>query len=156
VDLERLHPPADPEFRSHRPGLLASDLDGEPEAYLRLVANPFLALLYLVAWLVALYESVIEGFGWPLTPMLVVSLLAGLGLVPFLMEYHCLDCGRTGRLTRWQKHLCPHSLARREAGRRRRLRGPSPPVQVALWLCVVMGLALVINALDLPHRIAGS
>ena len=61
MDRNRLTPPADPEFRSPRPVLRAEGLNGEPESYLRLVANPFLALVYVVAWLAALYQLVIVG-----------------------------------------------------------------------------------------------
>lgn len=149
MDLDRPQAPVDPEFVWHRPGLLSGGLDGEPEAYLRLLANPFLGLLYLVGWLVFLYESVVGGFAGALTPMLIVVLIAGLGLVPYLMEYHCLDCGETGRLIRWRRHLCHRSLARREAGQRRLLRGPTPPVQVALWLWVLLAMAVVLNAMDM-------
>jgi hypothetical protein len=149
VDVDLPHPPHDPEFGSFRAGPLLRDLDGEPEAYLRLVANPFLGLVYLVAWLVTLYESLVGGFAGPLTPMLVALLIAGLGLVPGLMQYHCLDCGGTGRLWRWRKHLCHRSLSRREAGRPRRFRGPSPPLQVILWLWMLMALALLLNAVGM-------
>lgn len=149
MDLERPQPPVDPEFGSYRPGLLLGDLGDEPELYLRLVANPFLALLYLVGWLVALYKTVFGGFAGPLWPMLLVILFAGLALFPYFLEYHCLDCGRTGRLARWRRHLCERSLARLESGRRRRLRGPNPWVQLTLWFWALLALAVVLNGLDL-------
>src|SRR5689334_690744 len=100
VDLERRQAPVDPEFVWRRPALLSGGLDGEPEAYLRLLANPFLGLLYFVVWLVVLYETIFRGFAQQLTPMVIVVLIAGLGLVPYFMEYHCLDCGESGRLAR--------------------------------------------------------
>ena len=148
MDVERHHDPPDPEFGSHRPGLLPGGLDGEPEAYLRLIANPFLGLLYLVTWLIFLYKAVIGEFAGPLTPMLVVVLVTALGLVPYFMQYHCLDCGATGRLLRWRKHLCHRALARKESGQRRRIRGPTPPLQIVLWLWGLVALAMLLNTMQ--------
>lgn len=142
-------PAADPEFGSFYGGPLAGGFDGDPESYLRLVANPFLGFVYLTAWLAVMYETVIVGFAGPLTPMLLAILIAGLWLTPQLIHFHCLDCGGTGRLPRWRKHACPKSLQRSAAGRPRRLRGPSPPLQVILWVWVLMALALFVNALGL-------
>jgi hypothetical protein len=151
VDLDLGATPNDPEFGSQRLGLLAGSLDDEPEAYLRLVANPFLAFAYVVFWLLLLYESLFgslaQGSTWPLIPTLVAILIAGLGLIPLLLQFQCLDCGRSGRLSRWRKHICQQSLARRNAGRRRRLRGPTPPIQVLIWMWVVAAGVVGLNAL---------
>ncbi len=147
MDLERSSPPPDPEFGSNRPGLLFGDLGGEPEVYTRLVANPFLALAFLAGWLIALYESIVGGFAGPLTPSLVAVLFCSLGLIPFLLHYHCLDCGRTGRIMQWRKHVCRKSLGRRESNRPRRLRGPTPPVQVIFWIwALIAAVALLSQA----------
>ena len=148
MDLDLSAPSNDPEFGSNRPGLLAGSLDDEPEAYLRLIANPFLAFAYMVFWLVLLYETVLGGFAGPLSPILVAILISGLGLIPMLLQYQCLDCGSGGRLTRWRKHACHLSVARRDAGRRRRLRGPTPPVQVLLWFWVLIAAVVTLNAID--------
>ena len=148
MDFDLIAPHHDPEFGSQRPGLLAGSIDDEPEAYLRLLANPFLGFTYLVAWLVILYQSILGGFAGPLTPTLVAILIPGLGLVPGLMEYHCLDCGRSGRLLRWRKHVCHRSMARRDAGQRRPFRGPTPWVQVLLWVWVVMAGVIALHAMQ--------
>ena len=149
VDLDPSAPSNDPEFGSNRPGLLAGSLDDEPESYLRLIANPFLACSYIVLWLIMLHEAVVGGFAGPLSPILVVILIAGLGLVPMLVQYHCLDCGGSGRMTRWRKHICYVSVARRDVGRRRRFRGPTPPIQVLLWFWVAVAAICVFNAVSL-------
>ena len=98
-----------------------------------------------------IHEAVVGGFAGPLSPILVVILIAGLGLVPMLLQYHCLDCGGSGRLTRWRKHICYVSVARRDVGRRRRFRGPTPPHQILIWFWVVMAAILAFNAADLPR-----
>ena len=149
MDVDRTLLPPDPEFGSHRPGLLSGWLGGKPEAYLRLVANPFLAFAFVDVWLIVLHESVVGEFAGPLMPILVVVLLAGLGLVPSFMHYHCLDCGKSGRLLRWRKHVCHKALARREAGVRRKARGPTPPVQVILWIWLTMATAIFANQFNL-------
>lgn len=148
MDLDPSAPSNDPEFGSNRSSLLAGSLDDEPEAYLRLIANPFLAFTYFVTWLIALHQSVLGQFSGPLSPMLVAILIAGLSLFPVLLQYHCLDCGGSGRLLRWRKHACYLSIARRDAGRRRRFRGPTPPIQVLLWFWVVIAAAVAINSVD--------
>lgn len=154
MDLDLSAPSNDPEFGSLRSGLLAGSLDDEPEAYLRLIANPFLAFAYFVFWLIMLYQTILGGFAGPLSPMLVAILIAALGLVPMLMQYQCLDCGGSGRLTRWRKHVCHVSIARRDSGRRRRMRGPTPPNQVLLWFWFVIAAALAINAIALPRLLS--
>ena len=147
MDAHRSTIPPDPEFGSFGPGPLWSGEEPEPEAYLRLVANPFLALVALVAWLMALYESIFGGFAGALTPMLVVILLAALGLLPFTLQFHCLDCGGTGRLSRWKKHACHMAMHRRDSGVRRRFRGPGPSLQLVLWVWFLMAVAMFLNTL---------
>lgn len=149
VDLDLSAPSNDPEFGSNRPGLLAGSLDDEPEAYLRLIANPFLACAYIVLWLIFLYQASVGAFVGPLSPILVVILIAGLGLIPMLLQYQCLDCGGSGRLTRWRKHICYVSIARRDVGRRRRVRGPTPPVQLLLWFWIVFAAICVSHSFAL-------
>lgn len=138
VDLVRSASPPDPEFRSTRPGLVLGGLGSEPEAYLRLLANPFLGFTYLLVWVTALYQSTFGLFAGALTPVLVTVLLFGLWLIPMFMQYHCLDCGKTGRLSHWRNHSCLPSVVRREVGKRRRFRGPTPVIQVVLWIWLMM------------------
>jgi hypothetical protein len=141
-------PTRDPEFD---PGpaapadLIPSPIN--PHLYLRVVANPFLGFAGWVGWLCLLMvvfrklRGIPELFG-PLAPVMVLAFLMLLWLVPGLFHYHCLDCGRTGRLSRWREHVCVHSSWRRSADRPRLLRGPPPLVQVVLWLWGLLALAL--------------
>jgi hypothetical protein len=109
-----------------------------------LVANPFLGLVGLVAWFAAVRTWVFNE-----TPSLSTIVLCGLGAVLVvrpLFQYHCLDCGRTGRLTRWREHACERVIARYLAGRPRRLRGPTPGVQTFLWILLSLAGAVAVLA----------
>lgn len=150
VDAVRTNPPPDPEFETARIGPLDGDLGAEPEKFLRMLANPFLSFFYLVLWFGAMYESVAGGFAGPLMPMLIVVLIAALGLVPTLAQYHCLDCGATGRLLRWRRHSCQKSIERKITGRSRSMVLPNPPLQIVLWIWIVMTAALLLNAAKSP------
>jgi hypothetical protein len=141
-------PPAnrDPEFASGLPNSVEAGAELiDPSDYLRLVANPVLGLLGIVAWfaslrwVVAVLRKSPELIG-PLTPILAALFLASLALVGGLFQYHCLDCGGTGRLGRWPEHRCPVSSQRRREGQTRWLKGPTPPLQILLWL-IALALA---------------
>ncbi len=157
VDSPRTSPPIpgpqrDPEFDAasglssfgdQRTGLVS------PTAYLRVVANPFLGLAGLIGWLmtvrglVRMLRANPDLIG-PLAPILAVLLLALLFWLPgMLFQFHCLDCGVTGRLGRWRSHICPLSQMRRWQGKARRFAGPPPFVQNILWIWLVLtGLIL--------------
>lgn len=116
--------------------------DGSPELYLRLVANPFLAALGLLGWVLVM-GMIIRGGPGPYSPLAALLTLASLALLPRLLHYHCLDCGRTGQLTAWRRHVCPGVVARRFDGRDRRFRGPTPYIQVLLWLWLCAALLVI-------------
>lgn len=126
----------DPDFdapRTPEPPLV--ELDHSPESYQRLLANPFLGAFGFIAWIAAL--GWLLGFRDRVGPLMIPIL--GVGAVvafflPFrLFQYHCLDCGATGRLWAWRRHICHASAERRRLGRPRRFRWPSPPGQLLLW-----------------------
>jgi hypothetical protein len=98
------------------------------DPYQRLVTNPFLAFLGWILWFALVRLSLRSG----LLPYFFAA-IASFILPAFLLQYHCLDCGRTGRLARWREHACERVLARQAAGRPRWIRGPTPPVQALLW-----------------------
>jgi hypothetical protein len=115
-----------------------------PQEFQRLVANPFLALF----WLVIVFAILQQALELKSLPLLGVVLL---GLVPawYLLHYHCLDCGATGRLFRWKEHACPSVVARQLAGRVRRFRGPNPYLQTILWGYVLGALAILAYVVSL-------
>lgn len=151
-----LSPLRDPEFEAGppvAPDSLAPPIS--PESYLRVVANPFLLCAGLVVWLMlgrwmlGLLKRNPDLIG-PLSPILAVLMLACLWLLPMLAQFHCLDCGATGRLSRWRRHACPRSVQRRVQGEPRTLRGPTPFYQIILWLWLILALGVVASQLHLP------
>lgn len=107
----------------------------------RLVANPFLALLLMIPWVVGFRDAFLRR-----DPLILLALLLGLVGIACLLQYHCRDCGKTGLLFSWRSHACGHALARQFSQKRRRLRGPNPTTQTVLWmylLAIVTFLAIV-------------
>src|SRR5262245_51062076 len=100
-----------------------------------------LGWLYLLVLVFQKLRRIPALFG-PLAPAVVLAFAVLLWLIPGLFQYHCLDCGRIGRLSRWREHTCVRSSWRRAAGRPRLFRGPPPLVQVVLWLWGLLTLAL--------------
>ena len=130
-----IRPAHDPEF-DPAPARRSILYDDDPRAYQRLVVNPFLALLALIGW-VALMR-----FGYRERLLLAFLLAQLLPVVAFfVVQYHCLDCGASGRLSRWKDHACESVVARRLAGRPRRFRGPNPRSQMLLWIYGLMAAA---------------
>ena len=110
---------------TRRPPAGRSVYADDPRAYQRLVVNPFLAFLALIGW-VALMRF---GYRERLLPAFLLAQVLPV-LAYFAVQYHCLDCGATGRLSRWKDHACESVVARRLAGRPRRFRGPNPRSQM--------------------------
>jgi hypothetical protein len=133
--------------RDQLPGTFDRQFDSEPrrsrslvvelsEADQRLLANP---LLTLATWAaaIALIRAALRAHHFLL-------FLAGAGLLFlafFLLQFHCLDCGRTGWLLRYRRHACPAVQARGRARGFRRWRGPGLITQLVLW-CHVLAVAL--------------
>lgn len=118
----------DPEFDpapARRPFLFSAD----PYTYQRLVVNPLLSLLALIGWVALMRFGYRERF---LTAFLLAQVLPVLAF--FAVQYHCLDCGATGPLSRWKVHACESVVTRQHAGRPRRFRGPNPRSQLLLWI----------------------
>ena len=149
--LEPVPPPVerDPDFRSPVPAERWIAFDDDPRYYLRLVANPFLSVFAFLAWLVVTRWLFGLNLPGPLEPLRILAVFAGF-VAPFLLlHYHCLDCGQDRRsdFTRLaqQDHACAAVLERRRHRRRRLLRGPTPPIQIVLWLWLALVLAFVIG-----------
>ncbi len=121
-----------------RPGGRTRRRRGVLEGYQRLIANPFLALLGLVAWYGVVRQVVLAK-----RLDLFVPAVASLAVVGFLFQFHCLDCGKTGRLSRWRTHSCEAVRLRFETDAPRRLRAMTPVAQTLLWFyLLVIGLVV--------------
>jgi hypothetical protein len=127
--------PRDPEF--DRPPRPRSSPNVEiVRFYQRLVVNPFLGLCVvcltfgLTVWLPRFF--VVE--------LKVPSLIVFGGLVSgyFLLQYHCLDCGKTGLFHRWKSHACPSILQRWETTSPTGLGFPAATTQLALWFIALV------------------
>lgn len=117
-----------------------------PEAYQRLVANPFLALSGVSFWL-ALIRLALDSRQFAL---LVVA-VASAAVLPRLPRFHCLDCGATGRLGDWRRHCCDRVEGRRFSGRPRRFRGPGVAKQTAIWVgLAVLAATFILRAGLIP------
>lgn len=134
----------DPEFAPATEVRAAPPAGVAPESYLRIVVNPFLALAGLVGWVLVVRECARQSdLIGPLVPFLVLLGLASLRLVAALLHFHCLDCGTTGRLSRWRSHRCPRSDQRRVLGRPWGLACPPPFAQLLIWMWAIATLALL-------------
>jgi hypothetical protein len=114
----------------------------DPECQ-RLVANPFLGLLLLIC----AYESFRESLRQKNLPLFIIGI--GLLLVAILVvQYHCLDCGKTGWFWKASGHACAAVMARRQNRREPRFRGPGLKLQLAGWFILLFG-ALVLGLVTL-------
>ncbi|RUL85057.1 hypothetical protein [Tautonia sociabilis] len=139
---------ADPEFRAVASARgLPSVVD--PGAYRRVLVNPFLGLLGAGAWVAAARAVLVVGVEGMARPLLLVWLLVGAILLPRLFQFHCLDCGRTGRLARWRRHVCPKIARRIVEGRPLRIRWPGPIAQLVVW-GYVLAVVLVLVRIGVP------
>ena len=139
-------------------GIFDHDLDAQPPRrrnanppdppyeYQRLVVNPFLTIL---AWIIFL------GLLCSVVPSQDVAGLAAdivvFGLALLLIQFHCLDCGATGWLVRWQRHACPKVLARWQSRIIRRFHGPRLRIQLIAWFILVFA-ALLLGMIALGSR----
>jgi hypothetical protein len=98
----------------------------------RLVVNPFLVVIdWLIAF--AILRASIEQHSFILCQIGTMVLFFGF----LLLQYHCLDCGRTGWLLRHRRHACPDGVVSWQGRRRDRLSVPGIRTQVGIW-CVVI------------------
>lgn len=142
-------PILDPDFSSSLPPRRRLPPPIIPQEYQRLVANPFLAVLYLIASMAAIRFVVLVK-----NLFLFLAVVASLGLSFLLFQYHCLDCGRTGWLFRWRRHACERVVERQSTGRVRRFRGPTPILQTILWVYLLLGIAVFVAIVSWGSRFA--
>lgn len=149
--MQRTQPTPERDYEFRNPASVGAPTDPERvEDYQRLVANPFLGFLGIVAWCFAFV--VLLRFPSPLLVLALVCawIIVGKRLMPFLFHFHCRDCGATGFLSDWRKHICPAIAERKSKGRAVHLRGPSPPLQIVLWFYLLLACAIAMNTLGWP------
>ena len=105
----------------------------------RLVVNPFLAVVALIAWAWATLRLFRSSFP-PLSLVPAVFLF----WLPFAVQFHCLDCGRTGSYPRWWRHACPRAVLRARGNRTGWLHWPTARTQLVVWGYVLGSVALLL------------
>ena len=150
-------PPSDPEFTPQGPGEPGDLPRPDAEAvrfYQRFVANPFLSVVVftlgysLSKWMIR--------HDWPQT-LTIGSILATVLGPFFFLQYHCVDCGGSGRF-RWREHACRPVRERWARGDLGATGWPSPSRQLAAWLLVALVLGLFAwtrSGAAPPERIGG-
>jgi hypothetical protein len=137
VDATRRPGVADPDF-DPTPVAPTRLRDFDPRDHQRLVINPFLAFLGLLGegWLArALF---LKGY-----TLASATIAAPFWLLPWLIQYHCLDCGQTGPYPRHRRHACPAVVARWLGSPSRRWPFPTPWAQVVVWGWVLGALGVL-------------
>jgi hypothetical protein len=109
--------------------------------YQRLLANPLLAIVGLIgAWAVLRYSLQIRNL-----PLFLIALVLT-ALCPFLIQFHCLDCGRSDFAFRSRRHVCNATLQRMRRDEPARRRPPRLRSQVKAWVWSLLS-AVVIYAI---------
>jgi hypothetical protein len=135
------------------PGVFDHDLDSQPTArvsplpargdsvapYQRLVVNPFLTVLALVI------TAAIQRWASEHLSLGMFELGFGLLALEFLLvQYHCRDCGATGFLIRFRRHVCPAVLARWNQREWPRFRGPGVRAQLVGWFILLLSVTILV------------
>ncbi len=111
-----------------QPRRLAGFGAGSLAEHQRLVVNPLLTFVTCVAAAELVRASLhSRHFPWFVTGV-ALFLLAF-----FLLQFHCLDCGRTGWIWQARRHACPAVRGRWWKGEFRLFRGPGLTTQLVLW-----------------------
>jgi hypothetical protein len=112
-------------------------MDVDPRDHQKLVVNPFLAVLTLIV--------IVHAGNWLLNSSyapLLMMMVAPIVLLPQLIQYHCLDCGTTGRYPRRNRHACPTIVSRWENHQSTDF--PSPRGQLIAWGWLIGSVAFVV------------
>jgi hypothetical protein len=104
----------------------------------RLLVNPFLVLIdWLAAY--ALIRAAVMRVNFPLFAAGTILLILGF----FLLQYHCLDCGRVGWAIWQSRHICRVDPSRHPSRRWRRLSVPRTAVQIVIW-CYLLAAVVIL------------
>jgi hypothetical protein len=102
--------------------------------YQRLIVNP---LLVVLSWLIVFAVIRISVANRNMIGFLVA--ISQMVLSILLVQYHCLDCGKTGWLMGYRSHACPAVAARWGNRLAPPIRGPGVGAQLALWFMLLAG-----------------
>lgn len=129
----------DPDLDTPRARRRSRNAFGETVAeYHRLVANPLPAVLGLVgAW--AVLHSSLRIRNLPLFLIAVVLT----GLCPLLIQFHCLDCGRTDFAFRSRRHACDAAQRRWLLGEAATRTPPRLRTQIKAWIWSLFAAVLL-------------
>jgi hypothetical protein len=142
VDASRRTRPADPDF-DRLTGPTRGLRGFVPLEHQRLVVNPFLAVLGLLGLIWLAWQLAFS----PVPVLSGVALFLIL-LLRYLIQYHCLDCGRTEPYPRHRGHACPGVFARWSEGQTSQIPYPTARAQLVVWgwLLGAVGVLLAVIA----------
>jgi hypothetical protein len=104
----------------------------------RLIVNPFLTLLGWTVMVAIVREGVLNEN--------LYQFIVGLGLLflsPIFLQFHCLDCRKTGWLLDYRQHACPDVLTRAHFGSVHPWRGPRVKAQLIGWSVLLVSLIVL-------------
>jgi hypothetical protein len=134
-------PTRDPEFDPEPVGGSRPTID-VVKYYQRLVVNPFLSVIaYAVAGLVI---STFRDRKRLVPATWLIALVAGY----YLIQFHCLDCGKTGMFHQWRRHACQSVLHRWQERVMVSSRFPTVSQQLQLWFLALGGGAFLLVSLQ--------
>jgi hypothetical protein len=142
VEAPRRPDLADPEF-DPIPVAPVRLRDFDPSQHQRLVVNPFLAVFLLMVW----WFSARWLARGPFPPLSVATIIP-LAFLPYAIQYHCLDCGRTSSYPRWRRHACSAVILRWNERRRPWPPFPSAKTQLVVWAYLIASATLLLIVLD--------
>lgn len=117
---------------------------GDVGLYQRLVVNPLLAVLALLGVWTLLWNSLEIRNVY----LFLASLFAGFVSL-LLIQYHCLDCGRTDFILRSRRHAC-QAVVHRSMAEEEPFFPPSVGSQVKAWGILFVTTLLVLAIVFAP------
>lgn len=114
------------------PPRLESPSGAPAREFQRLIVNPLLAMIgFLAVWAVFRYSLQIRNL-----PLFLLSLALAVAC-PFLIQFHCVDCGRMGFAVRAHRHACVDIVRRMRLDEDPPFPAISIRLQVTLWTVAV-------------------
>lgn len=115
------------------PPRLKSPTGAPVREFQRLIVNPLLALIgLLVVWTIFRYSLQIRNL-----PLFLFSLVLAVAC-PFLIQFHCVDCGRVDFAFRARRHACVDVVRRMRLDEDPPLPAVTIRLQITLWTVAVV------------------